>query len=91
MTPDPIPQEVVDRAKAVFGRRFCMVCAEDYGGSHYHCGRCLDIEPTSMMGHLVKFADGEHRMTCDEANLGKTTCFGHVITEDDIRPVALDG
>lgn len=28
-------------------------CEGNYGGSHYHCGNCLDPKPTSMMGHFV--------------------------------------
>jgi hypothetical protein len=32
----------------------CNVCGEDGGGgSHYHCGRCGNVKPTGMMGHLA--------------------------------------
>lgn len=31
------------------GRDRC--CDQDYGGSHYHCGRCGEV--ASMMGHYV--------------------------------------
>ena len=35
----------------VMGREPC--CDEDYGGSHYHCGRCG--KTSSMMGHLTTY------------------------------------
>lgn len=66
----------------------CADCGDDYGpqdGSHYHCGRCHDSKPTSMLGHHVKFEDG-WGFYCDEANLGKSMGFNRVVTQDDIRP-----
>ncbi len=67
----------------------CEVCSGWGGGSHYHCGRCMDPEPTSMLGHNVKFADGERGFTCDEANLGRElSFFGLRVRPDQIRPAA---
>ena len=53
------------------GRIRC--CEDDFGGSHWHCGRCGRV--SSIYGHLtsgiyhrgewIPFPDGKSHFTCD--------------------------
>lgn len=66
-------------------------CDQDFGGSHYHCGRCNDPKPTSMQGHYLRFDDGTWGFHCDPAHLGKSYFDGtRSVTDDDVRPAHSD-
>lgn len=48
MPTDPIPPR-----PRLAGEHFCETCNDYVSGSHYHCGRCNDPKPTSMLGHAT--------------------------------------
>lgn len=62
-------------------------CPTPSQGNHYHCGRCVSPDVTSMMGHY-KSDDGKNwYFTCEEKDLGRSMSFdgeeGYFLTTEE--------
>lgn len=47
-------------------------CEQELGTPHYHCARCLNPKPTSMMGHYLNVDGKGWRYTCEDKDRDKT-------------------
>ena len=65
--------ENMDEREKFIGRKPC--CEQDFGGSHYHCGRCNGV--TGMMGHSTVFCK-----VTGERTLHHQCCPGNCALDD---------
>lgn len=62
----------------------CPTCRETVSGSHYHCGGCDSVAPTSMYGHHQSICkvtgrnEGLHHCGPD-GDCDRTTREGHMM------------